>query len=170
MHIPLLSKKFIYVINEYADFFDKLIDSHRDYLIDYFGFKTLERAYLIHLNGLIVERPQYMWLRVSVCLHMDDLDKVKETYNLMSEKWFTHATPTLFNAWYTTTTTMSSCFLIAMENDSVDGIYNTLKECANISKWAGGIGLHIHNIRAKGSHIRGTNGTIKWNCSNVISF
>ena len=158
MHIPLLSKEFIYIINEYADFFDKLIDSQRDYLIDYFGFKTLERAYLIHLNGLVVERPQYMWLRVSICLHMDDLDKVKETYNLMSEKWFTHATPTLFNAG-TPRPQLSSCFLIAMENDSVDGIYNTLKECANISKWAGGIGLHIHNIRAKGSHIRGTNGT-----------
>ena len=158
VHTPLLSKEFIYIINEYADFFDKLIVSQRDYLIDYFGFKTLERAYLIHLNGLIIERPQYMWLRVSVCLHMDDLDKVKETYNLMSEKWFTHATPTLFNAG-TPRPQLSSCFLIAMENDSVDGIYNTLKECANISKWAGGIGLHIHNIRAKGSHIRGTNGT-----------
>ena len=158
VHIPLLSKEFIYIINEYADFFDKLIYSQRDYLIDYFGFKTLERAYLIHMNHLIVERPQYMWLRVSICLHMDDLDKVKETYNLMSEKWFTHATPTLFNAG-TPRPQLSSCFLIAMEKDSVDGIYNTLKECANISKWAGGIGLHIHNIRAKGSHIRGTNGT-----------
>ena len=157
-HTPLLSKEFIDIVNEYADFFDNLVNSNRDYIIDYFGFKTLERAYLIHTNGIIIERPQYMWLRTAICIHKDDLDAVKETYDLMSQKYFTHATPTLFNAG-TPRPQLSSCFLIAMENDSVEGIYNTLKECANISKWAGGIGLHIHNIRAKGSLIRGTNGT-----------
>ena len=157
-HIPFLSNKFIYIVNEYGDYFNKLIDHERDYLIDFFGFKTLERAYLIHLNKVIIERPQYMWLRVAIGIHGENLDAVKETYELMSQKYFTHATPTLFNAG-TPRPQLSSCFLIAMESDSVDGIYNTLKECANISKWAGGIGLHIHNIRAKGSHIRGTNGT-----------
>jgi len=157
-HTPFLSKNFIYIVNEYGDYFNKLIDHDRDYLIDFFGFKTLERAYLIHLNKVIIERPQYMWLRVAIGIHGENLDAVKETYELMSQKYFTHATPTLFNAG-TSRPQLSSCFLIAMESDSVDGIYNTLKECANISKWAGGIGLHIHNIRAKGSHIRGTNGT-----------
>ena len=156
--VPLLSATFIQVVNEYGAYFDSLIDHSRDFLIDYFGFKTLERAYLMHINKKILERPQYMWLRVAICFHLNDLDKVKETYDLMSQKYFTHATPTLFNAG-TPRPQLSSCFLIAMENDSVDGIYNTLKECANISKWAGGIGLHIHNIRGKGSHIRGTNGT-----------
>jgi len=158
IHVPLLSQEFIYIINEFGAYFDNIIDYNRDYLIDYFGVKTLERAYLIHINGHIIERPQHMWLRVAICIHKDDLDAITETYNLMSQKYFTHATPTLFNAG-TPRPQLSSCFLIAMENDSVDGIYNTLKECANISKWAGGIGLHIHNIRAKGSHIRGTNGT-----------
>ena len=156
--VPLLSAAFIQVVNEYGAYFDSLVDHSRDFFIDYFGFKTLERAYLMHINKKILERPQYMWLRVAICFHMNDLDKVKETYDLMSQKYFTHATPTLFNAG-TPRPQLSSCFLIAMENDSVDGIYNTLKECANISKWAGGIGLHIHNIRGKGSHIRGTNGT-----------
>ncbi|ALH23125.1 Ribonucleotide reductase large subunit [Chrysochromulina ericina virus CeV-01B] len=156
--VPLLSKQFITVVNSNTDFFNSLVDHKRDYLIDYFGFKTLERAYLMHINKKIIERPQYMWLRVAICLHENDLEKVKTTYNLMSQKYFTHATPTLFNAG-TPRPQLSSCFLIAMESDSVDGIYNTLKECANISKWAGGIGLHIHNIRGTGSHIRGTNGT-----------
>jgi ribonucleoside-diphosphate reductase alpha subunit len=155
---PYLSKNYLYIVNEYAAYFDKLIDLRRDFLIDYFGFKTLERAYLIHLKDTIVERPQHMWLRVAICIHGEDLDSIKETYDLMSNKYFTHATPTLFNAG-TSRPQLSSCFLIAMENDSVDGIYNTLKECATISKWAGGIGLHIHNIRSKGTHIRGTNGT-----------
>tara|TARA_Y100000389_G_scaffold113691_3_gene110843 strand:- start:6534 stop:10454 length:3921 start_codon:yes stop_codon:yes gene_type:complete len=154
----LLSDEFINVVNENKDCFDNLVDHNRDYLIDYFGFKTLERAYLMHINKKIIERPQYMWMRVAVSLHLDDLVKVKETYDLISQKYFTHATPTLFNAG-TPRPQLSSCFLIAMESDSVDGIYNTLKECANISKWAGGIGLHIHNIRGTGSHIRGTNGT-----------
>ena len=156
--VPLLSKTFIEIVNNYSDFFNNLIDSKRDYLIDYFGFKTLERAYLMHINKKIIERPQYMWLRVAICIHGDDLEKVKSTYDLMSQKYFTHATPTLFNSG-TPRPQLSSCFLIAMESDSVDGIFNTLKECANISKWAGGIGLHIHNIRGTGSHIRGTNGT-----------
>tara|TARA_A100001011_G_C14316441_1_gene848223 strand:- start:288 stop:4208 length:3921 start_codon:yes stop_codon:yes gene_type:complete len=154
----LLSDEFINVVNKHSEYFDNLVDYNRDYLIDYFGFKTLERAYLMHINKKIIERPQYMWLRVAISLHLDDLPKVKETYDLMSQKYFTHATPTLFNAG-TPRPQLSSCFLIAMESDSVDGIYNTLKECANISKWAGGIGLHIHNIRGTGSHIRGTNGT-----------
>tara|TARA_B100001093_G_scaffold476488_1_gene502937 strand:- start:382 stop:3159 length:2778 start_codon:yes stop_codon:yes gene_type:complete len=157
-HTPLISKEIIDIINKNKDYFNNLINNDNDYLIDYFGFKTLERAYLMHINKNIIERPQYMWLRVSIGIHLNDLDKIKTTYNLMAEKWFTHATPTLFNAG-TPRPQLSSCYLIAMEDDSVDGIYNTLKECAKISKWAGGIGLHIHNIRAKGSHIRGTNGT-----------
>ena len=156
--VPLLSNKFIEVVNQNKEYFDSIVNHKNDYLIDYFGFKTLERAYLMHINKKIIERPQYMWLRVAICLHMNDLEKVKTTYDLMSKKYFTHATPTLFNAG-TPRPQLSSCFLIAMESDSVDGIYNTLKECANISKWAGGIGLHIHNIRGTGSHIRGTNGT-----------
>ena len=134
-----------------------MIDYKRDYLIDYFGFKTLERAYLFKLNDRVVERPQHMWLRVALGIHGNNLDAVKETYDLMSQKYFTHATPTLFNA-CTPKPQMSSCYLIAMEEDSVDGIYNTLKDCAQISKFSGGIGLHIHNIRASGSHINGTNG------------
>ena len=157
-NVNFLSKEFIDCVNINSKFFDELIDHDRDYLIDYFGFKTLERAYLMHINKKIIERPQYMWLRVAVCLHLDELDKVKLTYDYMSQKYFTHATPTLFNAG-TTRPQLSSCFLIAMEDDSVDGIFNTLKECAKISKYAGGIGLHIHNIRGTGSHIRGTNGT-----------
>lgn len=155
---PLLAERFIETVNRHASRFDQMIDYGRDYLIDFFGFKTLERGYLIHVDKVIVERPQHLWLRVAIGIHDDDLDAVKETYDLMSQKYFTHATPTLFNAG-TPRPQLSSCFLIATETDSVDGIYNTLKECANISKWAGGIGLHIHNVRAKGSHIRGTNGT-----------
>jgi len=146
------------IIRENADFLEGILDYNRDYLIDYFGFKTLERAYLFRVSGKIVERPQHMWLRVSIGIHGNKMDKVKETYDYMSQKYFTHATPTLFNSG-TPRPQLSSCFLQAMEDDSVDGIYNTLKDCAKISKWAGGIGLHIHNIRAKGSHIRGTNGT-----------
>ena len=129
-----------------------------DYLIEYFGYKTLERSYLMKINKVTVERPQHMWLRVSIGIHGENLDRIKETYYLMSQKYFTHATPTLFNSG-TPRPQLSSCFLIAMENDSIEGIYNTLKDCAMISKWAGGIGLHIHNVRASGSHIRGTNGS-----------
>ena len=162
----LVSQKLWDFTEHYSDQLNKMIDDERDYLIDYFGFKTLERAYLFRVNNTIVERPQHMWMRVAVGIHGDlnnenqeeTLRLVKETYDLMSQKFFTHATPTLFNAG-TPRPQMSSCYLIAMEDDSIDGIFNTLKDCAHISKWAGGIGLHIHNIRAKGSHIQGTNGT-----------
>ena len=156
-HSPLVSHELFVVVNANPDFFEALCDYSRDYLIEYFGFKTLERAYLMKINKVTVERPQHMWLRVAVGIHGDNLEDIRETYELMSQKYFTHATPTLFNAG-TPRQQLSSCFLLGMESDSVDGIYNTLKECALISKWAGGIGLHIHNIRASGSHIRGTNG------------
>jgi ribonucleoside-diphosphate reductase alpha chain len=154
---PLVSDELIAVVREHP-FIDDLCDYSRDFLIDYFGFKTLDRAYLMKIDGKTLERPQHMWMRVSVGIHGFNLTKVKETYDLMSQKYFTHATPTLFNAG-TPKPQLSSCFLNAMESDSIDGIYNTLKECALISKHAGGIGLHIHNVRATGSHIRGTNGT-----------
>ena len=155
---PLISEEtFQHIINN-ADIFDEMCCYNRDYLIDYFGFKTLERAYLMKINNKIVERIQHMWLRVSIGIHGDNMDRIKETYDLMSQKYFTHATPTLFNSG-TPRPQNSSCFLLAMESDSIEGIYNTLKDCALISKWAGGIGLHIHNVRASGSHIRGTNGS-----------
>jgi ribonucleotide reductase alpha subunit len=157
-HIPIIDAKVWNIIKDNKDFFDNLADYNRDFEIDYFGFKTLERAYLMRVDKKVVERPQHMWLRVSIGIHFDDLDAVKETYDLMSQKYFTHATPTLYNAG-TPRPQLSSCYLLSMEDDSIGGIYNTLKECANISKWAGGIGLHIHNVRATGSHIRGTNGT-----------
>tara|TARA_B100001175_G_scaffold316610_1_gene330990 strand:+ start:35 stop:2383 length:2349 start_codon:yes stop_codon:yes gene_type:complete len=153
----LISDVLYNVVNEHSQEIEDMICHDRDYLIEYFGFKTLERSYLMKINGVIVERIQHMWMRVSIGIHGNDLERVKETYDLMSQKYFTHATPTLFNAG-TPKPQLSSCFLQAMESDSVDGIYNTLKDCANISKWAGGIGLHIHNVRAAGSHIRGTNG------------
>lgn len=136
---------------------DALVDYQRDYLFDYFGFKTLEKAYLLKINNNVVERPQHMWLRVALGIHQGDFERVKETYNLLSQKYFTHATPTLFNAG-TLKPQLSSCFLVAMEADSLDGIYNTLHDCANISKWAGGVGLHVHNVRATGTTINGTNG------------
>ncbi len=145
------------ISQKYKDEIEKEIDYNRDYFIDYFGFKTLERAYLMKIDKKIIERPQHMWMRVAIGIHGDDLKSAFETYFLMSNKFFTHATPTLFNAG-TPRPQLSSCYLIGMEDDSIDGIYNTLKECAKISKWAGGIGLHIHNVRATGSHIRGTNG------------
>jgi ribonucleotide reductase alpha subunit len=156
-HSPLLSHEMWLTVNCNREELEEMIDYNRDYLIDYFGFKTLERAYLFKVNDVVVERPQHMWLRVAIGIHGDNMAAVKETYDLMSQKYFTHATPTLFNAG-TPRPQLSSCYLIAMEDDSIDGIYNTLKDCAKISKWAGGIGLHIHNIRAKGTHIRGTNG------------
>ena len=137
---------------------DDICDYSRDYLIDYFGFKTLQKSYLIKQNSTVVERPQHMWLRVSIGIHGTDIDRIKETYHLLSNKFMTHATPTLFNAG-TFNPQLSSCFLLGMEDDSIEGIYNTLKDCALISKWAGGVGLHIHNIRATGSKINGTNGT-----------
>jgi ribonucleoside-diphosphate reductase alpha chain len=160
---PLISKTFFeYYANNQSEI-EKMFDYNRDYLIDYFGFKTLERAYLFKVGDKIIERPQHMWMRVAIGIHGDSnnpnsLSLVKETYDLMSQKYFTHATPTLFNAG-TPSPQLSSCYLIAMEDDSLDGIYNTLKDCAQISKYAGGIGLHIHNIRAKGTHIQGTNGS-----------
>ena len=187
---PLIAYNVWNFIHKYQKIINNMIVHDRDYLIDFFGFKTLERAYLFRIGNKIVERIQHMWMRVAIGIHcisktdnleeskekddekekkddeqeenveedMNTLDLIKESYNLMSQKYFTHATPTLFNAG-TPRPQLSSCYLIAMEDDSLDGIYNTLKDCASISKWAGGIGLHIHNVRAKGSHIHGTNGT-----------
>ena len=157
-HSPLISKDLYDIVNENKETFDAMINHDRDYLIDYFGFKTLERAYLMKINNEVVERPQFLWMRVSIGIHGNDINNVKNTYDLMSQKYFTHATPTLFNAG-TPKPQLSSCYLLALEDDSISGIYNTLKDCAEISKWAGGIGLHIHNVRATGTHIRGTNGT-----------
>ncbi|WP_343487065.1 ribonucleoside-diphosphate reductase subunit alpha [Allomuricauda sp. d1] len=155
---PLLSKEVYKVIQKNADKLDSTIIYNRDFGYDYFGFKTLERSYLLKLNGKIAERPQHMLMRVSIGIHLDDLDSAIETYELMSKKYFTHATPTLFNSG-TPKPQMSSCFLLAMKDDSIDGIYDTLKQTAKISQSAGGIGLSIHNIRATGSYIAGTNGT-----------
>ena len=156
-HCPIIRKEILDFVNDNKDKLDKMIDYERDYLFDYFGFKTLEKSYLLRINDKVIERPQDLWMRVSISIHVNDLEKVFETYNLMSQKYFTHATPTLYNA-CTQRQQMSSCYLLAMEDDSIDGIYNTLKDCAKISKYAGGIGLHIHNIRGSGTHIRGTNG------------
>jgi ribonucleoside-diphosphate reductase alpha chain len=156
-HIPLITEKLWNVVMKNKEIYDSMIDIKRDYLFDYFGFKTLERAYLMKIDGVIVEIPQHMWLRVSIAIHYDDFEKVKETYDLMSNKYFIHATPTLFNAG-TKNANLSSCFLLAMEDDSIDGIFNTLKDCAHISKHSGGIGIHIHNIRANNSFIKSTNG------------
>ncbi len=153
----LIAKEVYGVIKENAFLFDDTIDYTRDFSYDYFGFKTLERSYLMKLDGKVAERPQHMLMRVAVGIHKDDIDAAIETYHLMSEKWFTHATPTLFNAG-TPKPQLSSCFLLTMQEDSIDGIYDTLKQCAQISQSAGGIGLSIHNIRAMGSYIKGTNG------------
>lgn len=155
---PLLSDEVYKVIIDNADELDSTIIYNRDFGYDYFGFKTLERSYLLKLNGQIVERPQHMLMRVSIGIHLNDLAAAKETYELMSKKYFTHATPTLFNSG-TPKPQMSSCFLLTMKDDSIDGIYDTLKQTAKISQSAGGIGLSIHNIRATGSYIAGTNGT-----------
>jgi len=155
---PLLSDEVYSVIKKNAEKLDSTIIYNRDFNYDYFGFKTLERSYLLRLNGVVVERPQHMLMRVSVGIHYDDLDSAIETYNLMSKKFFTHATPTLFNSG-TPKPQLSSCFLLAMQEDSIDGIYDTLKQTAKISQSAGGIGLSIHNIRSTGSYISGTNGT-----------
>ena len=157
-HTPMINQDLFNISQKYAEELESMIDYDRDYLFHYFGFKTLERAYLMRINGTIVERPQHMWMRVSVSIHGSNMEKVKSTYDNMSKLFFTHATPTLYNAG-TNRQQLSSCYLEAMESDSIDGIYNTLSDCAKISKWAGGIGLHIHNVRASGSHIRGTNGT-----------
>jgi len=153
----LLSKEVYGIINKNAAILDSSIIYDRDFNYDYFGFKTLEKSYLLKLNGKVVERPQHMLMRVAIGIHQDDIDTALETYKLLSEKWFTHATPTLFNAG-TPKPQLSSCFLLTMQDDSIDGIYNTLKQCAKISQSAGGIGLSIHNIRGTGSYIKGTNG------------
>ena len=155
---PLLSDEVYKVISKNAEKLDSSIIYNRDFGYDYFGFKTLERSYLLKLNGKIVERPQHMLMRVSIGIHLDDLEAALETYELMSKRFFTHATPTLFNSG-TPKPQMSSCFLLTMKDDSIDGIYDTLKQTAKISQSAGGIGLSIHNIRATGSYIAGTNGT-----------
>ena len=155
---PLLSDEVYNIIQKNKEVLDSSIIYNRDFGYDFFGFKTLERSYLLKLNGEIVERPQHMLMRVSVGIHMDDIDSVLETYELMSKRFFTHATPTLFNSG-TPKPQMSSCFLLAMQDDSIDGIYDTLKQTAKISQSAGGIGLSIHNVRATGSYISGTNGT-----------
>ena len=153
----LLSKEIYGIINKNAAILDSSIIYDRDFNYDYFGFKTLEKSYLLKLDGKVVERPQHLLMRVAVGIHHDDIDSALETYKLLSEKWFTHATPTLFNAG-TPKPQLSSCFLLTMQDDSINGIYNTLKQCAKISQSAGGIGLSIHNIRGTGSYIKGTNG------------
>jgi len=155
---PMIADDVYKIIQDNAAKLDSTIIYNRDFGYDYFGFKTLERSYLLKINGQIAERPQHMLMRVSVGIHKEDLDEAIATYELMSKRMFTHATPTLFNAG-TPTPQMSSCFLLQMQDDSIDGIYDTLKQTAKISQSAGGIGLSIHNIRARGSYIRGTNGT-----------
>lgn len=154
----LIADDIMAIIKKNADELDSAIIYSRDYDYDYFGFKTLDRSYLLKIDGKIVERPQHMLMRVAVGIHRDDIASAIKSYELMSERWFTHATPTLFNAG-TPKPQLSSCFLLSAQDDSIDGIYNTLKQCAKISQSAGGIGLSIHNIRATGSYIKGTNGT-----------
>ncbi len=156
--LPLIADDVMKIIEDNAELLDSTIIYDRDYGFDYFGFKTLEKSYLLKLDGVIVERPQHMYMRVSIGIHKDDIESAIKTYHLMSERWFTHATPTLFNAG-TPKPQMSSCFLLTMKEDSIDGIYDTLKQTAKISQSAGGIGLAIHGIRATGSYIGGTNGT-----------
>jgi ribonucleoside-diphosphate reductase alpha chain len=155
---PLIADDVMEIINKNSDILDSSIIYDRDFGFDYFGFKTLEKSYLLKVDGQIVERPQHLFMRVSVGIHKEDIESAIKTYNLMSERWFTHATPTLFNA-ATPKPQMSSCFLLTMQDDSIEGIYDTLKQTAKISQSAGGIGLSIHNIRATGSYIGGTNGT-----------
>ena len=157
-HAPLISAEVYEIIMANADLLNNHIDYSRDHNYDYFGFKTLERSYLLKLDGEVAERPQHMLMRVAVGIHHTNLEKALHTYDLMSQGYFTHATPTLFNSG-TPMPQMSSCFLLTMQDDSLDGIYDTLKQCALISKSAGGIGLSIHHVRSKGSYIKGTNGT-----------
>jgi ribonucleoside-diphosphate reductase alpha chain len=154
---PLIADDVYEIIMAHKDRLDAAIVHHRDYNYDFFGFKTLEKSYLLRMYGKVVERPQHMLMRVAVGIHKNDIDAAIETYDLMSEKWFTHATPTLYNAG-TPKAQLSSCFLLTMKDDSIKGIYDTLKNCAEISQAAGGIGLSIHNVRAKGSYIKGTGG------------
>lgn len=158
VHSPMISKEVLDIVMENKDELNSAIVYDRDFNFNYFGFKTLERSYLLRINGEVAERPQHMIMRVAVGIHGSDIKSAIETYNLMSLRYFIHASPTLFNAG-TPRPQMSSCFLVAMKDDSIEGIYDTLKECAMISKTAGGIGLHIHNIRSTGSYIAGTNGT-----------
>ncbi|NII29852.1 ribonucleoside-diphosphate reductase subunit alpha [Pseudoflavitalea sp. X16] len=155
---PLIADDVWAIIEQHAELLDSTIIYDRDYSFDYFGFKTLEKSYLLKVDGKVVERPQHMYMRVAIGIHKEDIDSAIKTYNLMTERWFTHATPTLFNAG-TPKPQMSSCFLLTMKEDSIDGIYDTLKQTAKISQSAGGIGLSIHGIRATGSYIGGTNGT-----------
>lgn len=155
---PMIADDVMQIIEEHAELLDSTLIYDRDFGFDYFGFKTLEKSYLLRVNGHVAERPQHMYMRVAVGIHKTDIESVIKTYHLMSEKWFTHATPTLFNAG-TPKPQMSSCFLLTMKDDSIEGIYDTLKQTARISQSAGGIGLAIHNIRATGSYIGGTNGT-----------
>jgi len=157
-YLPLIADDVWNIINDNAELLDSTIIYDRDYGFDYFGFKTLEKSYLLKLDGKVVERPQHMYMRVAIGIHKEDIESAIKTYHLMSERWFTHATPTLFNAG-TPKPQMSSCFLLTMKEDSIDGIYDTLKQTAKISQSAGGIGLAIHGIRATGSYIGGTNGT-----------
>jgi ribonucleotide reductase alpha subunit len=157
--ICYISQELLKVLDKHSEKIDAYIVHDRDYLLDYFGFKTLEKSYLLKdTNMIILERPQHMWMRVSLALWGDNLERAFETYDVMSRKLMTHATPTLFNAG-TPRQQLSSCYLLAMHDDSIAGIYKTLGDCAAISKYAGGIGLHVHNIRARGALIRGTNGT-----------
>jgi ribonucleoside-diphosphate reductase alpha chain len=157
-YLPLIADDVWEIIHDNAELLDSTIIYDRDYGFDYFGFKTLEKSYLLKLDNKIVERPQHMYMRVAIGIHKEDIESVIKTYHLMSERWFTHATPTLFNAG-TPKPQMSSCFLLTMKDDSIEGIYDTLKQTAKISQSAGGIGLAIHNVRATGSYIGGTNGT-----------
>ena len=153
----ITSEEYHDLVCKNSEVYQSMIDYSRDFMFDYFGFKTLERAYLLKKNGKVIERPQHMWMRVSIQLHGSDMKHVKETYDALSQGYFIHATPTLFNA-STSHPQLSSCFLLTMNSDSIQGIYKTLGDCAQISKWAGGIGLSVHNIRARGSRIAGTNG------------
>jgi ribonucleotide reductase alpha subunit len=158
VHSPQIAQDVYEIVMQNAARLDSAIKYERDYQYDYFGFKTLERSYLYRLSNKIVERPQHMLMRVAIGIHKNDIDSAIATYDLMSQKYFTHATPTLFNAG-SPFPQMSSCFLLTMKEDSIEGIYDTLKRCALISKGAGGIGLSVHCIRASNSYIRGTNGS-----------
>ncbi|MBI4436037.1 MAG: ribonucleoside-diphosphate reductase subunit alpha [Candidatus Omnitrophica bacterium] len=155
---PLIARDVYQIVEKNAEILDSTIIYDRDFDLDYFGFKTLEKGYLLQINGKVVERPQHLLMRVAVGIHKEDIDSAIETYTLMSQRWYIHATPTLFNAG-TPKPQLSSCFLLQVKDDSIEGIYDTLKQCAKISQSAGGIGLSIHNIRATGSYIRGSNGT-----------
>ena len=157
-HSPIVSAEFYEIVNKYSDDLDSAIVHSRDHNFDYFGFKTLEKSYLLKIDGIVAERPQYMYMRTAIQVWGENIEKVIETYNLLSEGYYTHATPTLFNSG-TRRPQLSSCFLLDTESDSIDGIFNTLKESAQISKNAGGIGISFNKVRAKGTYIAGTNGT-----------